>query len=53
MEKSGVDLSKVNLGLPFYSRPIDMAGYWGNYYDVAEKLGIYGNKLVQTMPSNE
>ncbi len=52
LEKSGVDLSKVNLGLPFYSRPIDMAGYWGNYYDVAEKLGIYGNKLVQTIEAD-
>ncbi len=47
LEKKGIDLKKVNLGLPFYSRPIDQAGYWGNYYNVAEKLGIYGNSIVE------
>lgn len=37
------DLKDVNLGLPFYSRPTDGRGYWGNYVDVAESLGKYTN----------
>lgn len=47
LQKSGIDMQKVNLGLPFYSRPIDMAGYWGNYNQVADKLGLYKNSIVE------
>lgn len=52
LDKRGIDLKKVNLGLPFYSRPIDQAGYWGNYCDVAEKLGIYGNSIREKIISD-
>ncbi len=38
-----VDVKDINLGLPFYSRPTDGRGYWGNYVDVAESLGKYTN----------
>ena len=27
----GMPMSKVNVGIPFYSRPTDMAGYWYGY----------------------
>ncbi|MDE7079320.1 MAG: glycoside hydrolase family 18 protein [Clostridia bacterium] len=47
LEKRGIDMSKVHLGLPFYSRPVDMAAYWGSYADVAEKLGVWGNSVVE------
>ena len=33
----------INLGLPFYSRPTDGRGYWGDYKYVAESLGKYTN----------
>ncbi|MBQ8178323.1 MAG: glycoside hydrolase family 18 protein [Clostridia bacterium] len=36
-------LEDVNLGLPFYSRPTDGRGYWGDYKNVAESLGKYTN----------
>ncbi|MBP3442678.1 MAG: glycoside hydrolase family 18 protein [Clostridia bacterium] len=36
----GIPLEKVNIGLPFYSRPTDMSGYWygynGSYEDIDE-----------------
>ena len=42
-EGTYTDLGDINLGLPFYSRPTDGRGYWGNYVDVAESLGKYTN----------
>lgn len=47
LDKKGVDLSKVNLGLPFYSRPINGDSYWGSYKDVAEELSPYENTYVE------
>lgn len=47
LEKKGVDMSKINLGLPFYSRPINRDSFWGNYYDVAETLSPYENTVVE------
>lgn len=43
----GVDMSKINLGIPFYSRPTDGATFWGNYGDVADKLSPWENSYVQ------
>ncbi len=37
------DVGDVNLGLPFYSRPTDGRGYWGEYKGVAESLGKFNN----------
>ncbi len=34
----GADLSKVHLGVPFYSRPVNGDEFWGNYKDVAGVL---------------
>jgi GH18 family chitinase len=36
-------LSKINLGLPFYSRPLSLEAYWGEYKYNAHKLGKFGN----------
>lgn len=36
-------LSKINLGLPFFSRPLTMEEYWGDYPVDAEKLGKFSN----------
>ena len=49
LQSKGIDLAKVHLGLPFYSRPIDSGAFWGNYSDVCDQLGIYGNSLMQTI----
>lgn len=46
-EKKGIDLSKVNLGIPFYSRPVNEDTFWGNYYDVAAQLSPFENAVVQ------
>lgn len=43
----GVDMSKVNIGIPYYSRPVDGATFWGNYGDVADKLSPWENSYVQ------
>lgn len=40
----GVPLEKVNIGLPFYSRPTDMSAYWYGYngcYDGIDENGWY------------
>lgn len=36
-------LSKINLGLPFYSRPTDGYAYWGDYSAYVKDLGKYDN----------
>lgn len=35
---NGADMSKVHLGVPFYSRPIDQDEFWGNYKVVSSVL---------------
>lgn len=47
LDKKGVDMSKVHLGLPFYSRPVDKSAFWGSYKDVAGILGPYDNALTE------
>lgn len=40
----GIPLEKVNIGLPFYSRPTDMSGYWYGYngcYEGIDENGWY------------
>lgn len=41
--KMGFNLSQLNLGLPYYARPVDGKGYWRDYSEEAEKLGRYSN----------
>lgn len=47
LQDKGVDLSKVNFGLPFYSRPVNKDSYWGSYCNVAEQLSPYENTYVE------
>ena len=47
LKRKGVDMSKVHLGLPFYSRPVDKAAYWGDYAQASKKLGVWGNSLIE------
>ena len=40
----GIPLEKINIGLPFYSRPTDMSGYWYGYngcYGYIDENGWY------------
>ena len=53
LDRRGVDMNKVHLGLPFYSRPIDKAGYWGVYADVSQQLGVWGNSIVEDVNTGE
>ena len=47
MKKKGVEMTKVNLGLPFYSRPMNGDSFWGSYSDVADVLSPYENSVMQ------
>lgn len=47
LQNKGIDMSKVHLGLPFYSRPADAAAYWGVYAQAAKKLGVWNNSIVE------
>ena len=38
----GIPLEKVNIGLPFYSRPTDLSGYWYGYNGCYEELDENG-----------
>lgn len=44
-----IPLSSINLGLPFYSRPLGMEAYWGIYKDVVDDLGKYNNLIDQNI----
>lgn len=35
LSKKGIDLKRFDLGIPFYSRPVNGDSFWGNYYDAA------------------
>lgn len=36
--KNGADMSKVHLGVPYYSRPVNQDSFWGNYKVVSSVL---------------
>ena len=38
----GIPLEKVNIGLPFYSRPTDLSGYWYGYNGCYENIDENG-----------
>ena len=46
LQKRGADLSKINLGLPFYGRPKDKANYSAAYATFSNQLGKWGNKIT-------
>lgn len=39
----GFRLSQLDLGLPFYARPVDAAGYWKDYKAEVDKLDRFTN----------
>lgn len=39
----GFKLSQLNLGLPYYARPVNATGYWSDYSTEVDKLGRYCN----------
>lgn len=41
--KAGFAKEKLNIGLPFYSRPLDAFGYWGDYSSESNGLTAYDN----------
>lgn len=43
--KVGYSKEQLQLGLPFYARPLDAGGYWFEYLTYADKLGKYTNTL--------
>lgn len=45
MLKGGFSAGQLDLGVPFYSRPTNRLGYWGNYNQYAGKLDRYTNLL--------
>lgn len=47
-----ISLSKINLGLPFYSRPLGLEPYWGVYKDVADEIGKYNNLFDEDIELN-
>lgn len=49
----GFKLSQLNLGLPYYARPVDGTGYWSDYKWEAEKLGKYGNVAKDEYKDND
>ena len=46
--KKAIDKSKLDLGVPFYGRPIDKGAYRYNYKDYSKALGRYENKGYST-----
>lgn len=42
LKDKGVPASKINIGLPFYSRPTDLSAYWYGYNSFYEKISEDG-----------
>lgn len=40
---TGMPKSKIDIGVPFYSRPTNEIAFWGNYTDYPEQIGRYNN----------
>lgn len=45
MLKGGFKADQLDLGVPFYSRPTNKLGYWGNYNQYEGKLDRYTNLI--------
>ncbi len=43
--KGGFSAYKIDLGVPFYSRPTNKLGYWGNYNSFEGQLDRYTNLI--------
>lgn len=44
--KAGFDSKVLDLGIPFYGRPVDKSENWYNYGDWSKELGKYNNKAI-------
>lgn len=42
--KAGFEAQRLDLGVPFYGRPVDKGGYWYEYKAYVDALGQYENK---------
>lgn len=49
----GADREKIDLGLPFYSRPINGDAYWGTYANIADKLEYRENTLTESYTTDD
>ena len=45
-EKSGADISKINIGIAIYGRPISGAPYWASWRTL-EKRELLGQQVLQ------
>lgn len=52
MAKKGYPLEKVNLGVPFYSRPEDNGNYWGSWRGDVDKMGKFDNYIAEEFVAN-
>lgn len=43
--KGGFTAEQIDLGVPFYSRPTNRLGYWGNYNQFGNKIDKYTNLI--------
>lgn len=41
--KAGFKKEQIEIGIPYYSRPVNGHEYWGTYADFAEQMGKYNN----------
>ena len=41
---AGFDSKVLDLGIPFYGRPVDKGEFWYDYSDYSDVLGKYSNK---------
>lgn len=49
----GYDISKCDLGIPFYGRPVNADAYWFNYNSCYETLGKNGNVDYSTVYADD
>lgn len=45
MLKNGFNPQQIDIGVPFYSRPVNRLAFWGSYGQFADKAGMYKNTV--------
>ncbi len=51
LDKMGLDISKADLGIPFYCRATDRSTYASDYASAADRLGEWGDSLYNRITS--